>query len=161
MSIIALALILLGGIAAYRTVSGLVYSGSKSTESGTDLRPIERQETKKKLASPEISQPKESTLHPNPNPSELAPKFIKPQPTIPIESVYLKSLEGVSLPVTLVVDETISLLDATGKELPIAPGRKILVKHRSPGGTLEMMIDSKPFVGNESRLSNHVRIDTK
>jgi hypothetical protein len=157
MGILALILILLGGITAFSVVSSWVDKRSNSTVSGTDSSPNERQETNRKVPSNKTS-PQESPLQPAPASPQVSPEVVETKPTLPIESVYLKSLEGVPLPVTLVVDEAISLLDATGKEFPIAAGKKILVTSRSSGGTLKVMIDSKPYVGNEARLSKKVRI---
>lgn len=161
MGLFALVLVVLAGLFTYRMVSGWGSRVFNPTGSLTSLRPNELGESNSKSPSEENSRPRELDPQPAPAARKVSPKVIESQPTLPIQSVYLKSLDGIPLPVIVVTDDVISLLDATGKEFPIAAGKKILVTDRSPGGTLKMVIDSKLFVGNESRLSGRVRIDRK
>jgi hypothetical protein len=87
-------------------------------------------------------------------------------PAPPIESLkgnvadplFLKSLEGVSLPVTLSVVEPVSLLNAAGKEGVFPVNSVIKVTKRTERGTLSLEINGAIFVGNESRLSGKVRL---
>jgi hypothetical protein len=97
---------------------------------------------------------------PTPTPAPAPVPTPEPEPE-PFVSPYLKSLEGIPLPVTLVVDEAFQLLDATGKEVLITEGKKILVTKRTEGGTLTMTIDGKLYAGNETRLAEKVRKDEK
>jgi hypothetical protein len=68
----------------------------------------------------------------------------------------LNSFGGISLPVSVTVVESVSLLNAAGEDTSFPAGSIIAVKERKPSGTLTTEINGSMFVGNESRLAGKV-----
>jgi hypothetical protein len=96
-------------------------------------------------------------------PTEVPPDSSKkndhsqPKATQQIDS-RLNSLENIPLPVIVIVTDPIELLDASGKDVPIAVNTVIKIEKRAPLGTLTMKINNAIYAGNESRLINKVRL---
>lgn len=169
-SILALVLVVFGGVFAYSKCSSYMGGDNDTKQANAPPPSSDDWATVNGNSRPRTAPPRtfydkkpiktspQTTIETAPEPS---PDIVQPAPPVPAVSRYLKTLEGIPLPVTLAVDETIRLLDATGHEVTIEAGKKILVTNRSAGGTLTMTIDRKSFVGNESRLSDNVRIDGK
>lgn len=73
------------------------------------------------------------------------------------EPQILNSLEGVSLPKTVIVTESFNLLNEVGKETKIPVGAIIKIEKRGEKGSLTCEIDGTLFVGNEYRLFGKVK----
>jgi hypothetical protein len=73
------------------------------------------------------------------------------------EPQILNSLEGVSLPKTVIVTESFNLLNEVGKETKIPVGAIIKIEKRGDKGSLTCQIDGTLFVGNEYRLFGKVK----
>ena len=74
------------------------------------------------------------------------------------EPQILKTLEGVPLPRTVVVTESLNLLNERGKETAIPVGSIIKIEKRGEKGSLTCQIDGALFVGNELRFFGKVKM---
>jgi len=108
------------------------------------------------LTIPEIPLPSPPLTTPSESRSE-SPPFEKPAnaPT------FVSSLENVSLPVTVITTEAITLLNEAGIETPISAQTTIKILERAKRGSLNMKIGGMTFVGNESRLAGKAKFVSK
>lgn len=121
--------------------------GHKSTVS--EIPPARRTVTPPKFAKP-------------PELPEINPPPTEEPPTVPIKPIIpqlpgIASFEGMTLPVSVVVIESFSLLGSTGKETTMPIGAIIKVTNRTERGTLTMENKGALFVGNEARLIHKVK----
>lgn len=161
LAIAALPLMLGMGLVVYKMLPSWAERSSNQPVSNTDPIPHESDQTNKNVIPPDDVQSSELSLESTPMIRDIVQNEKESMAMLPTENIHLKSLEGISLPVTLVAADTFSLLDATGKEVLIETGKKLVVTDRSPSGTLKVLIDRKLFVGNEMRLASKVSIDRK
>lgn len=95
--------------------------------------------------------------------AQIQPKATTPTPPAPAPASFpvpetLSTLEDVPLPASLITIEDVTLLNAAGKEVMIQAGTEIKVTDRSAHGTLSMVINGVPVVGNESRIAGKVKL---
>jgi hypothetical protein len=174
-SILALGLIVFGSIFAYSKCSN--YTGGRndtqqaqdSSPSSNDWATVDGEENLPPRTAPLRTfydkKPEDASPQPLPEPAP------EPAPTIADQSAMeeqidrmdgiLLSLEGMDLPVDLLVLTEVQLLNPAGQETAIPADTKITVLTRKAGGTLTLRVGEENFVGNESRLKGKVRIFDK
>jgi hypothetical protein len=174
-SILALVLVVLGGIFAYskcsRFTGGDDYAqkAQDPPPSSEDWTTVSGEENLPPRTAPLRTfydkKPEKASPQPTPEPAP------EPAPAIPEQSEVeeqsertdgiLLTLEGLDLPADLQVLNAIQLLDPAGQEATIAADTKIEVLTRTESGTLTLRVGGNAFVGNESRLKGKVRIFDK
>jgi len=102
--------------------------------------------------------PRNTVEIPAESPVEPAKKTDLKSPTIEVAHQKLETLEGMTLPMTMITTNEVVLRDKTGKEVAVPTGSNIKVFTRSERGTLSMEINGAVFVGNESRILGKMKL---